>query len=258
MKEQQIADSLYKARKHHNSISPISTMIGETDLELAYKIQDINTQRRINEGARITGKKIGLTSTVVQKQLGVDQPDYGILFHDMEVLNGASLSMKEMDQPKVEAELAFFLSKDLDKENLTAVDVLDAIAFALPAIEIVGSRVADWKIKITDTIADNASASHYVIGHTQLPLTNFDVVGTQMELFINGNIVSKGTGAACLGSPINATLWLAQKMMSLGNPLRSGELIFSGALGPMAEVSANDQVEVIFDGKYAVNVNFTD
>ena len=257
MREQQIADALWNARMSRKPISPISTMIGETDLETAYKIQDINTQKRISKGARVTGKKIGLTSTVVQKQLGVDQPDYGILFHDMEVLNGTSLSMKETDQPKVEAELAFFLYKDLDKENLTAVDVLDAIAFALPAIEIVGSRVADWKIKITDTIADNASASHYVLGHRPLILSDYDVVNTQMKLFINGNLISKGTGAACLGSPINATLWLAKKMMSLGNPLRSGEIIFSGALGPMAEVSANDQVEVVFDEKHTVNVNFT-
>ncbi len=258
MKAEHFAERLRKASESRVVIDPLRDEIGVTDLDFAYQIQNINTKLRIEAGAKIVGKKIGLTSKAVQSQLGVDQPDFGILFHDKEVLNGSSISLKDLMQPKVEAEVAFVLGDDLDGDGLTIVDLLASIDYALPAIEIVGSRIKNWDIKITDTIADNASASHYVLGHTPRTLDEFDVVACQMEMKKNGELVSQGTGADCLGSPLNATLWLANKMIELGEPLRAGELIFSGALGPMSNVQANDKISIKIEGLGHVSVSFDD
>ena len=258
MKAEHFAERLRKASDSRVVIDPLRDEIGITDLDFAYQIQNINTQLRIDAGAKIVGKKIGLTSKAVQSQLGVDQPDFGILFHDREVLTGSSISMNELMQPKVEAEVAFVLGEDLDGDGLTIVDLLASIDYALPAIEIVGSRIKNWDIKITDTIADNASASHYVLGHTPRTLDEFDVVACQMEMNKNGELVSQGTGADCLGSPLNATLWLANKMIELGEPLKAGELIFSGALGPMSNVQAKDQISISIQGLGHVSVSFED
>lgn len=250
------AQQLREAYTQRSPIAPLREHIGIEDLSLAYDIQEINSLIRIDEGARVVGKKIGLTSIAVQQQLGVDQPDFGILFDDMEVLNGLSVSMRDLLQPKVEAEIAFVLAEDLDIDNLTIVDLMSCIDYVLPAIEIVGSRIADWNIKITDTIADNASASHYVIGHRPRTLDEFDVVTCGMTMTKNDEVVSTGNGASCLGSPLNATLWLAKKMLEIGQPLQAGELILSGALGPMSNVTAGDKVVATIEGLGSVSVNF--
>lgn len=250
------AQLLRNAYAERKPIAPLREQIGVKDLGFAYSIQEINSLIRIDNGARVIGKKIGLTSIAVQEQLGVDQPDFGILFDDMEVLNGLSVSVKELLQPRVEAEIAFVLSEDLDMDNLTVIDLMSCIDYALPAIEIVGSRIADWNIKITDTIADNASASHYVVGHRPRTLDEFDVIGCQMIMTKNGSEVSTGNGASCLGSPLNATLWLAKKMIGLGQPLQAGELILSGALGPMSNVEAGDHVVANIEGLGSVSVHF--
>lgn len=234
----------------------VRNLIGTTDLEKAYAVQEINNALRIAQGARVVGSKIGLTSKVVQKQLGVDQPDFGVLWHDTEILNGGEISMKELMQPKAEAEIAFVLGKDLDGDTLTSVDVLSAIEYALPSIEIVGSRIANWDIKITDTIADNASASHWVIGHRPVKLENIDLLNCKMSMDNNGKVVSEGLGKACLGSPINAMLWLAQKMKALGKPMKAGDLILSGALGPMVSINAGDNLNVIIEGLGEVSASF--
>ena len=256
MKPEHYAELLRKAFENRTAIDPLRTEIGMEDLNFAYAIQNINTQLRLDEGVRLVGKKIGLTSKAVQAQLGVDQPDFGMLFNDKEVLNGDRISMKELMQPKVEAEIAFVLGEDLDGDGLTIIDLLASIDYALPAIEIVGSRIKDWNIKITDTIADNASASHYVLGHTPRTLDEFDMIECSMKTIKNNQLVSEGKGAACLGSPLNAVLWLANKMIEMGNPLQAGELIFSGALGPMANVEANDHVKIEIEGLGHVSVSF--
>ncbi len=252
------AEKLRNAYANRQAITPLREEIGIDDINFAYQIQQINTDLKLANGARITGKKIGLTSLAVQKQLGVDQPDFGILFNDMEVLNGLSVSMSKLMQPKAEAEIAFVLAQDLDGDLLTVVDILDAIDYCLPAIEIVGSRIANWDIKITDTVADNASASHYVLGHTPKTMDEFDVVNCVMKMHKNGELVSEGTGAACIGSPINALLWLANKMVEMGNPLEAGEVIFSGALGPMTNVVTGDKLSATFEGLGDVSINFED
>jgi 2-keto-4-pentenoate hydratase len=175
----------------------------------------------------------------------------------MEVLNGQSIPAANIMNPKVETEIAFVLNKSLDFENITIVDIIGAIDFALPAIEIVGSRINNWDIKITDTIADNASASHYVLGSSPKKITDFDNVNCQMKMTINKQEVSSGSGADCLGSPLNATLWLANMMYRMGKPLRKGELVLSGALGKFADVKKGDLVEASISGLGTVSVSFT-
>ena len=164
--------------------------------------------------------------------------------------------MSELMQPKVEAEIAFVLGKDLPNRPVSTVELINAIDYALAAIEIVGSRIKDWNIKITDTIADNASASHYVLGHKPTKLSDFDVINCQMRMTKNGDLASEGKGAACLGSPINATLWLADKMAEIGTPLKAGQVILSGALGKMTTVQAGDTIEASIDGLSSVSVSF--
>lgn len=252
------AKRLREAAQKSVPCKPVRDLIGTTDLSKAYAVQEINTALRIAHGARVIGSKIGLTSLSVQKQLGVDQPDFGMLWNDTEVLNGGEISMKDLMQPKAEAEIAFVLGRDLDQDRLTSVDVLSAIDYALPSIEIVGSRIANWDIKITDTIADNASASHWVIGHRPVKLENVDLLNCKMEMTNNGKSVSKGQGKACLGSPINAVLWLAQKMNEIGKPMRAGDLILSGALGPMVAANAGDNFRVSIEGLGEVSVAFTE
>ncbi|TXG34688.1 2-keto-4-pentenoate hydratase [Seonamhaeicola maritimus] len=257
-KIKEMANRLYEASQTRSYCSPVREVIGIEDIEAAYATQDINTERRHKAGARIVGSKIGLTSVVVQKQLGVDQPDFGVLFDDMELENGSEVDYNLLMQPKAEAEIAFVLKEDLSNSQIGAADVISAIDYALVSIEIVGSRIANWDIKITDTIADNASASHFVLGHKPVKLENLDLTGCSMEMFVNGEKVSEGTGAACMGSPINATLWLAKIMAKLGRPLKAGDVILSGALGPMATISPGDEVVTTISGLGSVSIKFSD
>ena len=251
-KVEEIAKSLWDAHTQKSTIPPIREHIGETDLETAYDIQRVNTERRVANGEVIKGKKIGLTSFAVQKQLGVDQPDYGILFDTMEVKDG-KLAYSELVQPKAEAEIAFVLGEDLEGDfNIT--DLIEAIDYATVSIEIVGSRVADWNIRITDTIADNASASHYILGDTKVPIDDVDLVGCQMTMTKNGEIASEGTGEACMDNPLNAALWLAQTMAKQGSPLKKGEVLLSGALGPMVPIAQGDKFEAEIEGLGSVKL----
>ncbi len=239
---------LREAQQNYLPCSPIREIIGDTDIETAYAIQKINVEKRIKNGARRVGAKIGLTSLAVQKQLGVDQPDFGILFHDTEVKNGGELSMKEILQPKAEAELAFILKSDLSKGNFTETDIINATDYVCAAIEIVGSRVENWNIRITDTVADNASASHFVLGDLKLDPQEVDMVNCKMSLMKNQEIVSEGSGAACMGSPVSAMVWLANVMCELGTPLQKGDVVLSGALGPMAAAQVGDEFLASIEG----------
>ena len=237
--------------------SPIREWIGVDSIEDAYVVQFINTDLRLKKGAKIIGKKIGLTSLKVQQQLSVNQPDFGILFDDMEIKNEGSISFLETMQPKVEAEIAFVLKKDILSLNPSLFEIETAIDYAVAAIEIVGSRIANWNIKITDTIADNASASHFVLGSERKKLSEIDVVHCKMKMELNSKVVSEGSGADCLGSPLIATQWLAKKMAVLGCPLKAGDIILSGALGPMATVISGDRVSANIEGLGEVAVQFT-
>lgn len=203
------------------------------------------------------GRKIGLTSPAVQKQIGVSQPDFGVLFDEAGYTSPATVRMSTLLQPKVEAEVAFVLSSDLEGD-IDLVKVRKAIAYATPAIEIVDSRVANWDITFGDTVADNASFGAYVLGSKRRDLKDFEPVEVSMITTLNGSTVSTGQGADCLGDPLNAVLWLARKAVELGDPLRKGEIVLSGALGPMAGVKAGDVVETVIEGLGSVSVTFVD
>ncbi len=250
------AQNLRTAIQDQKACTPVSELIGKTDLAMAYAVQSQNTRWNIAQGKRLVGRKIGLTSKAVQKQLGVDQPDYGILFNDMEVMMGDVIPWKEVIQPKVEAEIAFVLAKDLLSENIGIADVLSAIEYVVASIEVVDSRIEDWNICITDTIADNASSSHFILGHKPVHLGNVDLIDCKMALYQNGEKVSEGNGAACMGSPINATLWLAKTMVRMGTPLKAGEIILSGACGPMAVANPGDHFKASIEGLGSVSVSF--
>jgi 2-keto-4-pentenoate hydratase len=250
------AVALWEADRTGIACAPIRTIIGESDVEAAYAVQEQNTKRRIEGGARLVGRKIGLTAASVQAQLGVSQPDYGMLFHDMDVANGDEVALGRLIQPKVEAEVAFIMGRDLADEKLTTADVLGAIAWAVPALEIVDSRVESWNIRITDTVADNASSGLFVLGHDARRLDAIDLQSCGMALECDGELVASGAGAACLGSPINATLWLARVMAKAGRPLRADDVVLSGALGPMVAAKPGAAFEARIQGLGSVRVSF--
>lgn len=251
-----VADLLFDAGQNGAPCAPIRELLPAGALDLAYAAQEVNTRRGLEKGRRLVGRKIGLTSLAVQKQLGVDQPDYGMLFDDMAIPDGWEISRKQLIQPKVEAEVAFVLDRDLDQERLTIADVLRAVAFALPAIEVVDSRIADWKIGILDTIADNASSGLYVLGATPRKLEALDLRAAGMVMESAGEPVSVGAGAACLGDPLSAMLWLARTMARVGRPLKAGDTVLSGALGPMAAVKWGDVFEARIEGLGSVRAAF--
>ncbi|SPF06335.1 2-keto-4-pentenoate hydratase [Streptomyces sp. MA5143a] len=231
------ADLLAEAARTGAACPPVRTLFDEGgDLETAYAVQQLNIRRAQAAGRRIVGRKIGLTSVSVQRQLGVGQPDFGALFADMAVADGGRVPAGRLLQPKVEAEVALVLGRDLPHGGCTVVDVLRAVDFALPALEIVDSRVQGWDITLVDTVADNASCGLFVLGGTPLSLIGVDLRAVTMTMTRNGETVSEGSGADCLGSPLNAAVWLASALAERGDPLRAGDLVLTGALGPVRGV----------------------
>jgi 2-keto-4-pentenoate hydratase len=250
------ADALAEAARTGAACPPVRTLFDEGDIETAYVVQRLNLQRGQAAGQRIIGRKIGLTSPAVQQQLGVDQPDFGALFADMAVPEGGEVPAGRLLQPRVEAEVALVLGHDLPHRQCTVVDVLRATDFALPALEIVDSRVKDWDISIVDTVADNASSGLFVLGGSPTPLTGLNLRSVRMTMTRGGEVVSEGTGADCLGSPLNAAAWLASVLAGMGDPLRAGDVVLTGALGPVAPVAPGDVFEARISNLGSVRVGF--
>jgi 2-keto-4-pentenoate hydratase len=250
------ATRLRSATSEGRPCPPVRDLLGATDLDLAYRVQSANVGLALAAGRRRVGRKIGLTSPAVQQQLGVDQPDFGSLLDDMAVAPGGVVATGRLLQAKVEAEVAFTLSRDLDGQLESIADVRPAIDSVAAAIEIVDSRVADWDISIVDTIADNASSGLFVVSDRHLSLAEIDPVAVEMTLELNDTPVSSGRGSACLGDPLAAVLWLARAAQSVGEPLRRGELILSGALGPMVAVHDGDHVRADFSDLGPLEVSF--
>jgi 2-keto-4-pentenoate hydratase len=252
------AERLRRAHETHAPCQPIRDFLPQDDVAAAYAVQETNTEHGLRSGRRLIGRKIGLTSKAVQAQFGVDRPDYGMLFDDMDVPLGEEVELHRVLQPRVEAEIGFIFGRDIDQEMPTTTDILRATDCVVAAIEIVGSRIANWDIRIVDTLADNASSGLFVLGHRIGRLTDIDIVDCGMSLDRGGRLVSTGTGRACLGSPISAVVWLARAMASLGRPLRAGDVVLSGALGPMVPVVPGDLFEARIGGLGSVRVAFAE
>lgn len=248
---------LAAARASHRPCPPVRDLLPPDDVHAAYAVQSRWVAGREAAGARVTGRKIGLTSPKVQAQLGVDQPDFGFLLDEMACAEGAAVDIDRLIRPKIEAEVAFVLAADLDTEDIGPAEVAAATGQVVAALEIVDSRIADWDISLVDTVADNASSGLFVLGSEPRPLDGLDLAGCAMVLRRGDDVVSTGTGAECLGGPALAVAWLARTARAHGRPLRAGDIVLSGALGPMVPVTAGDVFEAEITGLGTVRTSFT-
>lgn len=245
---QRCADRLERAMAERLPCSPLTDDFQLSDLD-AYAIQQLNIERRLDGGAARIGWKVGLTSAAIQNWLGVNEPDYGTLLDDMVIADHGVADTGRLLQPRAEGEVAFVMAKDLSGPGVDASRVVDATEFVLPAIEVVDSRVKDWKIKWADTVADNASSGMFVLGSTPVSLRRgLDLRLAGMVLRKNGEVVATGAGAACLGHPVNAVAWLANKLGEMGVTLRAGDVVLSGALGPVTPIGRGDWLDVAISG----------
>ncbi|EJM16986.1 2-oxopent-4-enoate hydratase [Pseudomonas sp. GM18] len=259
MKKQEIhilGQQLHQALSNRQAVAPLTDTYPDMTLEQAYQVQLEMIQRRLDEGQKVIGKKIGVTSKVVMDMLGVDQPDFGHLLSDMLYADGAAIAIDGLIAPKAEGEIAFVLKEDLRGPGITVADVLRATAYVMPCFEIVDSRIRDWKIRIQDTVADNASAGAFVLGGQGVAPRDVDLACVGMTLEKNGEVVATGAGAAALGHPANAVAWLANKLGQLGIGLNKGEVILSGSLAAMVPVKAGDQLRISLGGIGSASVRF--
>ncbi len=254
---EQLGDSLYDALRSNQVIDPISDRYPDMTIEHAYQVQKRMTERRVADGETIIGKKIGLTSRAVMNMLGVYQPDFGYMTDQMLVNEGESVAMSRLIQPKAEGEIAFLFKKDLLGPGLTGADILAATECVMPCFEIVDSRIRDWKIKIQDTVSDNASCGLFVLGDNAVNPRKVDLGTCGMVMEKNGEIVTTGAGAAAMGSPVNAVTWLVNMLGSLGVPVKAGEVVLSGAMGAMFPCAAGDNFRVSIGGIGSCSVRFS-
>ena len=248
---------LSEARATRRPCAPVRDLLPAGDLDAAYAVQSDWVARQMVAGARIVGRKVGLTNPIVQKQLGVDQPDFGFLLDTMACPTDAPIDITRTLQPKIEAEVAFVLAHDLTAPVIGPADVAAATAYVVAALEIVDSRIAAWDIDIVDTVADNASSGLFVLGDQYIELGDLDLPACLMTLRRHDEVVSEGSGAACLGDPLIAVAWLAATARNHGRPLRAGEIVLSGALGPMVPVAPGDGFHAEISGLGEVRASFT-
>ena len=251
-----LAARLRAAEDAREPIAPLTELHPEMTVADAYRVQRLNVHRRKEEGGLVRGRKVGLTSAAMQQQLGVDEPDFGALFDDMLIEEGDPISVSALCQPRIEAEIAFYMKSELKGPGVSAADALAAVAGALPALEIIDSRVADWKIKLPDTIADNASSARVVCGGRLTPVEDLDLRTIGMVLTVDGEVVATGAGAAVLGNPIRCVAWLANKLGEFGVPLRAGDLVLAGALHAAVPVAAGTSVHAEFAELGGVTTRF--
>ena len=253
---EQLGDELYQALTQRQMLEPLTNRHADITIEDAYAIQQKMLARRLAAGEKVVGKKIGVTSQAVMNMLGVFQPDFGWLTDAMVYNEGQAIPMSRLIQPKAEGEIAFVLKKTLQGPGVTAADVLAATEGVMACFEIVDSRIQDWKIKIQDTVADNASCGVFVLGDRLVDVRDVDLTTCGMVLEKNGEIVATGAGAAALGHPANAVAWLANTLGARGIALEAGEVILSGSLGIMVPVQAGDNLRVTIGGIGGCSVRF--
>jgi 2-oxopent-4-enoate/cis-2-oxohex-4-enoate hydratase len=251
-----LGDELYTALRDRAVVEPLTNRHAEITIADAYGIQQRMIARRQQDGERIVGKKIGVTSRAVMNMLGVYQPDFGYLLDAMIVNEGEAIDAATLIQPKAEGEIAFLLKRDLMGPGIGNADVLAATECVMPCFEIVDSRIRDWKIKIQDTVADNASCGVFVLGDRAVDPRRVDLTTCGMVLEKNGEIIATGAGAAALGSPVNAVAWLANTLGRLGIGLKAGEIVLSGALAAMFPAVKGDNFRVSIGGLGACSVRF--
>jgi 2-keto-4-pentenoate hydratase len=252
-----LADELWQADRTARPVQPLTDRHPALDITDAYAIQTINTNRRTAAGARIIGRKVGLTSRPMQAMLGVDEPDYGVLLDDMVVEDGDEIALSRLVQPRVEAEMAFIMERDLAGPGVTTANALAAIAGVVPAVEVVDSRVADWRIKLVDTVADNASSGLIVMGGALRRVIDMDLRLVGVAVTRGGELLDTGAGAAALGNPARCVAWLANKLAAFGESLRAGDVVLPGAVHRMVPVAPGDVFRAEFAHLGAVTVRFS-
>ena len=255
-----LGDELFAALQQRQTLQPLSTRHPEITIDDAYAVSLRLLQRRTEAGERVIGKKIGATSKAVQDMLDVRQPDFGFLTHTMQVADGAavSLSAAGLIQPRAEGEIAFCLKHDLRGPGITREAVLAATAWVAPCFEIVDSRIRDWKIRIQDTVADNASCGVFVVGSQHTDPRTLDLAAVAMQVWKNGAPCGSGPGAAGQGHPAEAVAWLANTLGAFGIPLRAGEVILSGALAALVPAAAGDRFKLEIGGLGGCSISFVD
>jgi 2-keto-4-pentenoate hydratase len=251
-----LADDLWAAEHTGRPIEPLTDTRPELTVAQAYAIQELNTERKLGEGRVLRGRKIGLTSRAMQTLLGVGEPDFGALLDDMLVEDGDAIPADTLIQPKAEAEVAFVLGEDLVGPGVTTTQALRAIDAAVASIEVVDSRIADWRISLADTIADNASSGRVVLGGRLVPVGELDLRLIGMAIWHNGELAETGAGAAALGNPARCVAWLANALGAVGSGLRAGDVVMSGALHRAFDVAPGDSVRAEFDRLGSVSVRF--
>ena len=246
----ELGDELFTALRNRQTLAPLTEREPQISIDEAYRISLRFLERRTAEGERVVGKKIGVTSKPVQDMLGVHQPDFGFLTDRMAVASGGVISIagSGLIQPRAEGEIAFMLKQDLVGPNITAEQVLDATEYVSPCFEIVDSRISDWKIKIQDTVADNASCGVFVLSETEVDPRDFDLPNLKMKIYKNGEFHSEGLGSAVQGNPLTAVAWLANTLGEFGIPFKAGEVILSGSLAPLIPVVPGDEMRLEIDG----------
>lgn len=252
------AGRLEEAARSRTPCLPVRDLLLGLTVADAYEVARINVRGAVQTGSRAVGWKAGLTSAAVQQQLGVDTPDFGVLLDGCGYGDDEPMPLSRLLQPRIEAEVAFVLERDLPDRRVSGQDIIAATAFVLPALEVADSRIAGWDLTILDTVADNASSGLYSLGWSPTPLDRVDLREARMSLSSAGATLSEGTGAACLGHPVNAVVWLANTLQALGSPLKSGAVVLSGALGPMVPVTAPAVFEATIEGVGSVRARFTD
>jgi 2-keto-4-pentenoate hydratase len=253
----ELAERLWRAESDGVAVPPLTADVPDLTIDDAYAVQTRNVDRRVAAGAVIRGRKVGLTSRPVQDLLGVHEPNFGVLLDDMFVDEADEVPVEALLQPRVESEIAFLMGSDLAGPGVTPPDALAAIGGVLPAVEVVDSRIADWRIRIADTVADNASSARVVVGARMVPVTAVDLRLLGVLFFRNGAPVESGAGAAVLGNPARCVAWLANKLGSFGGGLRRGDLVLSGALHRMVPVRPGDCFQARFAHLGSVTVQFT-